>query len=171
MTSLPLHPAAVHVPLGLAIVLPLVAIVAVFLAFRRGPSRGVLLLLVGLQAVVFASGLVASQLGERDEDRVERLTGKAAVERHEERAELFVWGAGIILAGAATVLVLPLRAQRAQRLGLVALAAGTLAVAGLALSAGEAGGELVYARGGAAAWLPADTATPVPAVANGEDDD
>jgi uncharacterized membrane protein len=168
MTSLPLHPAAVHVPLGLAIVLPLVAIAAVFLAFRRSPSRNVLLLLAGLQAVVFGSGLVASQLGERDEDRVERLTGKAAVERHEERAEAFVWGAGLLLAGAAAVLVLPRRAQGA---GLAAFAAGTLVVAGLALSAGEAGGELVYARGGAAAWLPADTVAPIPAVANGDDDD
>jgi uncharacterized membrane protein len=168
MTTLPLHPAAVHVPLGLAIVLPLVAIVAVFLVFRRGPSTGVLLLLATLQAVVFGSGLVASRLGERDEDRVERVAGKAAVERHEERAELFVWAAGLVLAGAAALLVLPRRAQGA---GLAAFAAGTLVVAGLGLRAGEAGGELVYARGGAAAWLPAGDAAPIPAVASDDDHD
>jgi uncharacterized membrane protein len=168
MPSLPLHPAVVHVPLGLAVVLPILAIAAAFLVFRRGPSRAALLVLAGLQAIVFGSGLVAAQLGERDEDRVERLAGKGAVERHEERAELFVWGAGIVLAGAATALVLP---RRLQRTGVAAVAAGTLVVAGLAIRAGEAGGELVYARGGAAAWLPPGAAAPVPAVASEDDDD
>lgn len=168
MPTLPLHPAIVHVPLGLAIVLPLVAIGAAAFAFRSGSSRGALLLLAGLLAIVFGSGLVASQLGERDEDRVERFSGEAALERHEERAELFVWSAGLVLAGAAAALVLPRRVQRAA---VVAVAAGTLVVAGLGIRTGEAGGEIVYARGGAAAWLPASAAAPAPAVASEDDDD
>ncbi|HYG69873.1 MAG TPA: hypothetical protein VD838_19510 [Anaeromyxobacteraceae bacterium] len=167
MPTLPLHPAAVHVPLGLAAVLPLVAIAAAILAFRRGSSRGLVLLVVGLQALVFGSGLLASQLGERDEDRVEAVAGEAAIERHEDRAEQFVWAAGLVLAGAAAVLLVPRRAQGA---GLAAVAVGTLAVAALAFRAGEAGGELVYARGGAAAWQAA-AAGAGPVVADDHEDD
>lgn len=170
MSSLPLHPALVHVPLGLAVVLPLLAVALAIRAFRSGAPRAAVAALVALQAVLFASGLLAGKLGEADEDRVERVTGEAAIERHEERAEAFVWGAGIVLAGAAALLVAPRRAHAA---GLGVLAAATVAVAALAVRTGQAGGELVYTHGAASAWVPAAPGAPaaMPAAAEVEHDD
>ena len=150
MSTLPLHPAIVHLPLGLAFAMPLVAI-GLVLAHRLGRVRrhgfGIL---IGLQLLVVASGAIAMQLGERDAKRVEPIVGDAAVDAHEERAEAFVWAAGAVLAVSAALLVVPAGAVGA--VGALA-AAGTLVVAVLAARTGEAGGAIVYARGGAAAFV------------------
>jgi uncharacterized membrane protein len=163
MPTLPLHPAVVHLPLGLALAMPLVAI-GLLLAHRLGRVRrhgfG---LLVGLQLVVVASGAIAMRLGERDAKRVEPIVGEAAVDAHEERAEAFLWAAGAVLAVSAAVLAVP-----AGAIGAVAAvaAAGTLVVAVLAIRTGEAGGAIVYGRGGAAAFTapPGDAAASAPRV-------
>jgi hypothetical protein len=152
MPTLPLHPAIVHLPLGLAFAMPLVAI-GLGLAHRLGRmTRHGFGILVGLQLLVVASGVIAMQLGERDQKRVEPVVGEAAVHDHEERAEVFVWTAGAVLVVAAAILVLPAGAVGAAA---AVAAAGTLAVAVLAARAGEAGGAIVYARGGAAAFASA----------------
>jgi uncharacterized membrane protein len=150
--TLPLHPAVVHVPLGLALAVPLVA-AALALALRAGkvPRRS-FALVVGLQVLVVAGGLAAFQLGERDEHRAERVVPKALIEAHEERAEAFLWAAAVVLAGAVAVLVLPARAAPA---GAALVAAAAIAASALAIRAGQAGGELVYVHGAAAAWAPA----------------
>jgi uncharacterized membrane protein len=150
--TLPLHPAIVHVPLGLAFVIPLVALGLALAWWRRALPRASFGVLVGLQALLVVGGVVAMQLGERDEKRVEPIVGERAIETHEERAEAFVWAGGVVLAGAVAILVVPAGAATVVA---AAVAAGTLAVAGLAVAAGEAGGELVYPRGGAAAYGPA----------------
>lgn len=172
MSTLPLHPALVHVPLGLAFVAPLLAL-GLVIAYRRGAlPRGAFAILVGVQLLLFAGGLLAMQAGERDEERVERIVGERALDTHEERAEVFVWSAGVVLAGAAAILVVP-----AGAVGAVAAAvlAGTLAVAGLAVLTGEAGGALVYEHGGAAAFARGGAAgvgpLALPAHAAGVDDD
>lgn len=149
MPTLPFHPAIVHVPLGLAFVIPLLAVGLVIAHRRRRLPRAAFAILIGAQALLVLGGVVAMQVGERDEKRVEAVVGEQAIERHEERAEAFVWSAGIVLAGAVAILVVP-AGVTAGVAGVVA--AGTFAVAGLALAAGEAGGELVYRRGAAAAF-------------------
>lgn len=148
--NLPLHPAVVHLPLGLAFAVPLVAIGIAIAHRRKRLPRAAFAVLVGLQTLLVGSGVVAMQLGERDEDRVEKVVAKAVIHRHEERAEVFVWGAGAVLVGAAALLVVP-----AGAVGLLAavVAAASIAVAGLGVRAGEAGGEIVYAHGGAAAFV------------------
>lgn len=159
MTTVPLHAALVHVPLGLAIVLPLLSIGLAFALWRRSISRLAWLAVVGLQAALVLGGAAALWSGERDEDRVERITGEPAMESHEHAAQVFVWGASIVLAVAAAVTVVPARAVPPA----AAIAAiGTLVVAGLAVRTGKAGGELVYARGGAAAYGPAHVAAASP---------
>ena len=149
MPTLPLHPAIVHVPLGLAFVLPLVSAGLALALWRRLVPRRAWVLAIALQATVVAAGAAALWAGERDEERVERIVGEPAIEVHERAAEAFLWGASIVLLVAAAVLVLPSRAA----VGTAAAAAlGTIVVAALAYGAGKAGGELVYARGGAAAF-------------------
>lgn len=152
MTTLPLHPALVHVPLGLALALPPIAIGLALALWRGWLPRAAFGALVGLEVILVGSGLVAMQLGERDSQKVERIVAERLVEAHEERAEAFLWGAGVVLVGAAAVLVIP--AAAAPALAAV-VAAGTLGVAALGVAAGSAGGELVYQHGAAAAYLPA----------------
>jgi uncharacterized membrane protein len=151
MTTLPLHPALVHVPIGLAFVLPVVAVGLTLALWRRKLPRAAFGVLVGLQAILVGAGIVAMQLGERDEHQVKRVVPERFIEAHEERAEVFVWAAGAVLAGAVAVLVVPASAAT----GVAAMvAAGTLAVAALGGVAGQAGGELVYRHNAATAFLP-----------------
>ncbi len=154
MTTLPLHPALVHVPLGLALALPPIAVGLAIALWRGWLPRAAFGALVGLELILVGVGIVAMQLGERDAHQVERVVAERLVEEHEERAEAFLWGAGVVLAGAAAVLVVP--AVAAPALAAV-VAAGTLAVAALGVATGSAGGELVYQHGAAAAFLPAHT--------------
>jgi uncharacterized membrane protein len=171
MSTLPLHPAIVHLPLGLAFVLPLVAAALALAVWRRRLPRSAFAVVVGLQAVLVAGGVIAMQLGERDAKQVEAIVGEPAVEAHEERAEAFVWVAGIVLAVSAAALLLP------GKLGTGAAAltvAGTLAVTGLAIRTGEAGGELVYRAGAASAFrstAPGGARAPAVLKAAHEDDD
>jgi uncharacterized membrane protein len=152
--ELPLHPAIVHLPLGLAVVLPIAAL-GVAVALWRGwlPARawvGV----VALQALLVGGGLLALSTGEADEERVESAVGEAAIESHEHAAKRFVIAGGLTLAVAATALAFASRPkwQRSAQLATVAMSAGVLL---LALNVGHQGGQLVYGRGGAAAWTSA----------------
>ncbi len=146
----PLHPALVHVPLGLAVALPLVAIGAALALWRGLLPRRAWALVVALQIVLFGGGVAAFLSGDRDSHRVERLVGEKAVDEHEERAEAFLWAAGVVAVASAAVLLVPAGAT----VPLAALAAaGALLVAGLAVWTGKAGGALVYQRGAASAYV------------------
>lgn len=149
--TVPLHPAIVHLPIALAVLLPLLALAALA-AWWRGwlPGRRVWLGIVGLQAVLLVSGIAALRTGEGEEDRVERVIAGQALERHEEAAELFLWGACATLLLAA--LVLAMRQDRAARALASMTVLGTIVVLGLGYRTGKAGGELVYAHGAAAAY-------------------
>lgn len=152
MSTLPLHPAFVHLPLGLAFAVPLLAIGLTLWHLRGRVPRGAFAILLGLQALLVASGVVAMQLGERDEHRVETVVAEKVIETHEERAEVFLWAAGVVLAASAALLVVPARLA----LGLsAAVAIATIGVAALGVRTGAAGGEIVYAHGGARAFAPA----------------
>ena len=159
--EVPLHPLVVHLPIALAVVMPLLA-GAVLLAVARQwlPARAHAFVLAG-QLLLFASSFVAMRTGEADEDVVERLVPKAAIEGHEDAAKLFFWGAGLVLALAAVPL-LPWVRRRARALQVAGAATlvGTLVVLGLGYAVGRAGGELVYGHGAAAAFT--TSALPAP---------
>jgi len=167
MPTLPLHPAIVHIPLGLAFVLPLVAAGLLAGHASRRLPRAALATLVGLQAALVVAGGAAMRLGERDAASVERVVPERLVDAHEERAEAFLAAAGLVLAGSVALLVVPATAVTAVGW---AVLAGTIAVAALAVRTGEAGGALVYRHGAAAAYLaprlaaPAGAAVPAAAV-------
>lgn len=150
MDSLPLHPKLVHLPIALAVLMPLLS-AGLLLAWWRAwlPRRG-WLVVVALQAVLVVSGVAALRTGETDEERVEARVAETAIEAHEEAAQLFVMGgAAVLLVGLAAVF---LRREGAAR-GLAAAAtAGTLAVLFLGYRTGEAGGRLVYQHGAASAY-------------------
>ena len=150
MTSLPLHPAIVHLPLGLAFIMPGLAIGFAWALWTSRVRARSWVAIVALQAVLLGAGLVAMNTGEREEDRVEAVVPDAALEHHEALAEQFVWATGATLVVAALVLVL--RRPAAARALAAATVAGTIVVTASAIRVGHAGGQLVYKHNAGAAY-------------------
>ena len=167
MDELPLHPAVVHVPVGLAFVIPLVA-AGLPLAFFRGLlPRAAWAVLVGLQLVLVGGGLVAIRTGEAEEERVEKVVAEAHIEEHEEAGKLFVGGAAAVLVVAIALLFV--KKDSARALGAAVVTALSLGVTFLAYRAGEEGGELVYEHGAASAYAKPRGGTAPPAPAHDDD--
>lgn len=143
MNTLPLHPAVVHVPLGLALVMPLLLAALLWAVLtNRLPGRVWLLALV-LQGVVLGAAAIALRTGERDEERVEGRVGEARLQAHERSAHAFTLSAGATFV--AVGLALALRNRR-RPFALVGMTSVVLSVAVLALGvqAGHRGGALVH---------------------------
>ena len=143
----PLHPALVHLPLALSLVVPLLLLAVWLGRARLGWVRTTLALPVALQALLFAGAMVSMNTGEDEEERVENRVPHAAIEKHEDLAGAFTWAAGTVLAVLSLGALLSTR--RAGRMLCAIAGAGSLAVAGLGLAAGHAGGDLVYVHGAA----------------------
>ena len=151
MSSLPLHPSIVHVPIALSVLMPLVAIGLLVAWWRDWLPRRAWFVGLVLQAILVGSSFVALQTGETDEERVEEvLASEEPIHAHEEAAEVFFWATigvlGLFAAGA----FLP--KESTGRAVATAAAVGTLVVAGLGYRVGHAGGELVYKEGAARAY-------------------
>jgi len=150
MDSLFFHPKVVHLPMALAVVMPLVTGGALFAWWRGWFDRRTWAAVALLQAILVGSGAAAMKSGEREEDRVEEVVAEKHIEAHEEAAEVFVWASAAVLVLMAVPLGLPDgRARQAVSLGAFL---GTLLVFGLGYRAGEAGGKLVYQYGAAEAY-------------------
>jgi len=150
-----LHPKIVHLPVALAVIIPLVA-AAVVAAWRRGlMPRRTWLVVIGLQALLVGGGMIAMETGEIDEGQVKRVVAERHIESHEEAAERFVWGGAALLAlmGFAALR----REEEAAQRTATAAAAGTLIVLLLGYQVGAAGGRLVYVHGAATAYTGAPT--------------
>jgi len=146
MNTLPLHPAVVHLPLGLAAVMPLLAAGLAVAIWRGFLPRKVWSVVVVFQAVLFAGAVVALRTGEAEEERVEKRIAERTIERHEEMAEQFVWGAGVTLALSAAGMVLGTGHAPAALMAAATLA--TIITGGLGLRVGHAGGQLVHGPDG-----------------------
>lgn len=150
MGSMPLHPAIVHLPLALAILMPLIASSFGWALWSGRIRPRSWLAVVALQALLFGSGIAATRTGEAEEDRVEHVVQESALHRHEELAEQFVWAGGLTLLLAGLVLIV--RRPAGTRALIAAAVAATLVVAALGLRVGHAGGQLVYVHGAASAY-------------------
>ncbi|HKP29636.1 MAG TPA: DUF2231 domain-containing protein [Gemmatimonadales bacterium] len=144
----PLHPAIVHLPIALTLLLPLIAGGAFLLARRGYPIRTVWLGVVAGAALLAGSAWLAVETGEGQEERVERVVSEAPLETHEERANLF-------LALSAATLALTLAGLGKNQLGRFARLAATgatLVLLPAGWMVGHSGGELVYRHGAASAY-------------------
>jgi len=158
MDQLLFHPKVVHLPIALAILMPLVT-GGVALAWWRGwVDRRFWVLVLLLQAALAGSGLIAMNTGEAEEERVEEIVPERYIESHEEAAEAFVWASAIVLALMLLPLVLPQGPLRSAAAAAAVL--GTLLVFGLGYRAGEAGGRLVYEHGAAQAYVGTEAVLP-----------
>jgi len=129
--------------------MPFVAAAIGFALFKGWANKPVWLVVVALQAAVLVGGLAAMNTGEDEEEVVEKVVSERLIEAHEEKAEAFVWGAGVTLALSVAVLLLG-----PQQVGAAAMVT-TLATAvtlGLGYRVGHSGGELVFKHGAAAAY-------------------
>lgn len=173
MNGLPLHPKLVHLPIALAVLMPLLTS-GVLLAWWRGwLQKRTWFVVLACQALLFGSGFLAMQSGEGDADRVERVVGEAVVEEHEEAADAFQVGAGVVFG--LCLLPLLLRRQGMAQAAALGATVGSLAVLWLGVRVGEAGGALVYRHGAAAVFVqdaPGGGGAAVPQKrGDGDDDD
>jgi uncharacterized membrane protein len=147
---LPLHPRIVHMPIALAVLIPIVSLGLIAAWWRGLLPRRVWSVVVFLQLLLVAGGFTAMRTGQSEEDRVERVVSGTHVHAHEEAAEAFVWG-GVVVLALVIAAAVP-RAERPARFLAVAAFAGTLVVLFLGYRTGEAGGRLVYTHGAASAY-------------------
>ncbi len=144
----PLHPAIVHLPIAIALLIPVFSILGI-LAIRSDllPRRvwwGVVL----LQALLAGSAWLATETGENEEERVERVLEHDLIHEHEEAAErlLLLAAIGLVPVG------LGLWAGRRGAIGRLLHVLLALVVVAAAISTGRLGGELVYQHGAATAY-------------------
>ena len=145
----PLHPAVVHLPIALAILIPLLAALGLLTIQKRILPAKTWAIIVLLQALLVGSGWMALETGEDQEERVEHVVAERHIETHEEAAERFLVIAGVCLVVMGAGL-LPQRAGSAGRLIATVLAFAVLAAG---VSVGHSGGELVYKHGAANAYV------------------
>ena len=149
MFDLPLHPVVVHFPIALGIILPLVSLL-IWWGIKKGHlQRVVWIFVVAMTLAYSASAIVAVELGERDEDKVEKVVSERVIEEHEEAGEMIVWvSATLLLASLAGILI---KNSHHARLAFAILS--LVAIIPLA-NAGHTGGKMVYQYGAANAHLP-----------------
>lgn len=144
----PLHPAIIHFPLVIMLLLPVVIAGALW-AIRRGANarRAWTIPLLGA-AALSASTWVAVETGQQQSERVERVVSEQPVETHEEAAELFFTLSGALL----VVVAAGMMRGRLGRSARVIATAGAVGIAVVGIRVGATGGELVYKHGAADAY-------------------
>lgn len=99
-------------------------------------------------AMLAASGLVAKETGEGQEERVERVVAEGSIHTHEEAADLFVAVSAAVLAVGLVGLAPGAAGVAGRWLGAV----GTAAILAAGWNVGHSGGMLVYRDGAASAY-------------------
>lgn len=151
----PLHPIIIHLPLALAVLAPAVAIGSLVIGRKKATPWRTWAVAAATIALLLGSGVAAKLSGEREEEKVEDLTGDAPIHSHEESAETFIVISGLTLALAG----LGLFPGRAGGAGRLLATVGTFAVLVSGIRVGQSGGALVYEHGAAAAYTKGAVAT------------
>lgn len=148
---LPWHPISVHLPLALSFLLPFLILVFALLIKRKYFPENSWLIVVGLQMILTASGYIALETGETDEEITKTVLAREYVNAHEEAAEIFVGSTVLALVLGIVVFFLDPRFQFSLRLAVILI---SLISAYLGYQAGAKGGALVYIHGAAEAHYP-----------------
>lgn len=145
----PLHPAVVHFPIVLAVLLPFFMFGALIAARRGVRATRAWALPAGLAVLLLVSTYAAVKTGEAQEEVVESAVSEEVIHGHEEAAESFL----IVVAGLTLVagagLVRGRVGQVARGVGL----AGSMAVVVMGANVGHSGGEMVYQHGAASVYV------------------
>ncbi|HEX8941677.1 MAG TPA: DUF2231 domain-containing protein [Gemmatimonadaceae bacterium] len=144
----PLHPAVVHFPIVLMLLLPVAAFVALWMIRRGANVRRAWAVPVLGAAALAGSSWMAVSTGGQESERVERVVSEQPVETHEESAELFFALSGVLLVVAGAGMIRGVVGRTARGVATV----GAIAVAVAGVQVGHTGGQLVYRHGAAAAY-------------------
>ena len=148
MSGIPLHPLVVHFPIVLVMLLPIPIVIALWIIRKGTTPRRVWSVPLALAAALALSAWVATQTGESQEDKVERVVARGALHGHEEAAERFLVLSGVLVLVTAAGLARG-NVGRAARL---VSAAGALGLVVAGVQVGHSGGTLVYREGAARAY-------------------
>ena len=146
----PLHPKIVHLPLGLAMVMPIVFVLLAAAVRRQWLPPRAWWMGVALAAFTSLGAFAAAQLGDSDALRVEKVLDKKLIDEHDAAAGQFQFALGVTLAIA--VLGGILRDPRARLGAHTATALLSVVAFGLGVRTGHLGGNLVYKHGAAAVY-------------------
>jgi uncharacterized membrane protein len=141
----PLHPAIVHLPIALALLVPLMAACCGLAIRMEILPRQVWSCVVLLCFVLVAGSWLAMETGEVDEEPVERVVAEQFIEAHEEAAEVFM-ALGVVIAAVA---LLGLRAGAVGNVARISLVLLSFALLAAGARVGHLGGALVYEHGAA----------------------
>jgi len=145
----PLHPAIVHLPIALTLLVPVFAVGALWAIHKGSRPWKAWGITTALFAALTLSAWAAVETGEQADERVESVVAEAPISTHEAAAELFL----VLSAATLAVSVIGLRTGR---LGSGARMAGTLGAVALVVAGwrvGHSGGALVYQHGAANAYI------------------
>ncbi len=146
---MPLHPALVHLPIGLALVLGVVLAALAWLSRADTAPRAIWWVGVLLATIVAASALASSSAGEDEALRLRDTIPHAAIEAHDDAAGYFTF-ASVLVAVLALVAGVAAKSRIRRMLQITAAASAFLLIP-LALRTGYLGGELVWVHGAARA--------------------
>lgn len=145
----PLHPAVVHFPIVLSVLLPISVIAAMVLISRGERVRRAWPPVMILALALLGSGWAAMETGEADEEAVEELVAESVIHEHEDVAQLFM---GLAL-GTTLIVGLGFLGGKPGRAARSIAVIATLLLVGLGYRVGHTGGELVYVHGAAEAFV------------------
>jgi uncharacterized membrane protein len=148
MFDLPLHPIVVHFPIVLGVVLPVAALLIWWAIRKEYLQQKVWVFIPALALVYSLSAVVAAELGEDDEEKVEKVVAEKIIHEHEEAAEMIPWIAGTLFLAS----LVGLRKINSDQIRLAVAVVSLIAVIPLA-ETGHTGGQLVYQYGAANAHL------------------
>ncbi len=165
----PLHPAIVHFPLVLAVLIPFVVAFALLVIARGASPRSAWSLVLAVAAGLALSAWVAVETGEDQSETVEAVVPGAAIEQHEEAAETLLISSLVLL----VIVAAGVAPKRLGKVARVVAAPASLVLLVMAFGVGDSGGQLVYTHGAASAYTDArpggGEATPF--FRRGDDDD
>lgn len=144
----PLHPAVVHFPIVLSVLLPIAALAVLLLIRRGGNPRTLWAGVVVGSAMLAGSAWLALQTGEGQEEKVESVVPDQALDTHEDAADRLLLLSMLVLG----VGMVGLARGRVGTIARVVATVGAIGVLPASYSVGHSGGELVYVHGAASAY-------------------
>lgn len=145
----PFHPFIAHFPIALTFLIPVLALVFALMLKKNKMAPIAWLVVIGLQIFVTATGYIALESGETEEETVEKVVDEKFIGEHEEAAEIFVGSVVIALVVSIAAFFIRKEFQFYLQLGVAVLA---IISCYLAVKTGQLGGQLVYTHGAAAAY-------------------
>ncbi|VAX17931.1 hypothetical protein MNBD_NITROSPINAE04-1261 [hydrothermal vent metagenome] len=144
---MPLHPLVVHFPIVLAVMTPIAFIVAGIMSKKTENPKSLWIATTALCVFFSASAFITMELGEQDEEIVEKVISEKTIENHSDWAEAFTW------ATLAPLLFSGLMVAKNNSWLKPAAIVSSLVVLGLGVQTGHSGGELVYKHNAAQAYV------------------